>query len=171
MNTFDTLLFRRSVRKYEKGFKISTEELNRILETAMYAPSAMNKQPWEFIVIDDDELIASAQNSHPYCAFFGDAGTGIVVCVDLTKEYNGMGIIDVSLASQNIMLAAHALGYGTCYCGIYPEHSETFQELLDLPEHIEPIGLITIGKPAQPLATAKPDKSRFNPKTIHMNKW
>ncbi len=171
MNTFDTLLCRRSVRKYEKGFQVPAEDLHRIMEAAMYAPSAMNKQPWEYVIANNPETLATIRETHPHAAFTTDAGTAIIVCVDLTREYNGMGIIDVSLASQNIMLAAHDLGYGTCYCGLYPDHCEKFQELFDLPEHIEPIGMITLGKPAQPLATSKPEKSRFNEKAIHINKW
>ncbi len=169
MKLNDAIFQRRSIRHYEKDFQIPTTDLEQILKAAMSAPSAMNKQPWEFIVLTDKEALAKVQNNHPYASFLSDAGTGIIVCVDLTREYNGMGIIDVTLASQNLMLEAHALGYGTCYCGVYPEHTDTFLELLDLPEHIIPIGLIALGKPSSPISTTV--KERFDPTRIHINSW
>ncbi len=171
MNIKDAIYNRRSIRQYQKGFQIPESDLHQILDCAMYAPSAMNKQPWEFFVATDTHIISQIQSIHPYASFLSDAGTGIIVCVNLEQEYTNMGIIDVSLASQNIMLMAHALGYGTCYCGIYPDRSKNFQETLHLPNHIEPIGLIVIGKPLEPLATTKPVKNRFNSNAVHFNQW
>lgn len=171
MDIFETISHRRSIRQYQPGFKIPESDLNRILESAMLAPSAMNKQPWQFLIAQDEAILSKIKTVHPYCSFLTDAGTGILVCVDKKREYNQMGIIDVSLAAQNILLAAHALGYGTCYCGVYPDHTEKMQGVLNLPEHIEPIGLIVIGKPAQSLAERTAIVNRFNPDFIHYNHW
>ena len=169
MKSDEAIFHRRSVRQYEKDFQIPNSDLEQILKAAMYAPSAMNKQPWEFIVLTDKSLLDKVQNNHPYASFLSDAGTGIIVCVDLTREYNGTGIIDVSLASQNLMLMAHTMGYGSCYCGIFPEHTDHFLELLDLPEHIIPIGLIALGKPAS--SSTSTVKERFDQTRIHLNGW
>lgn len=109
------------------------------------------------------------QTIHPHCAFLTDAGTGIIVCIDTEKEYAGMGIIDVSLASQNLMLEAYALGYGTCYCGISEEQSVALQQLLSMPKTIKPSGLIVLGKPLN--ATEHTPSERFNPNAVHLNKW
>lgn len=168
MNTTEAILTRRSVRHYEAGFKMPESDLTTILRAGMYAPSAMNKQPWEFLVVTDSVLLTMIRDNHPHAAFLTDAGIGIFICVDLSKEYNGMGITDVSMASQNIMLQAHDLGYGTCYCGIYPDKCEEFNDLLKLPEHIQPIGLIALGKPVKEV---KQPEERYNSALVHFNQW
>ena len=167
METIETITNRRSIRKYEADFKVSESDIKKILEAGMYAPSAMHKEPWEFIVYTDNEKLKLIQENHPYASFLNDAGTGILVCLDVSQEYNGMGIVDVSVASQNIMLMAHDMGYGTCFCGIYPDKCEKFNTLLNLPEHIVPIGLIALGKPLS--SPHKPE--RYDETKVHFNNW
>ena len=171
MDINDAIYHRRSIRKYQSGFKIPETDLKQILEAAMYAPSAMNKQPWEFFIATDTDLLSKIQTTHPHAPFLCDAGTAIVVCNNLEREHSGMGIIDVSLAAQNILLTAYSLGYGACYCSVYPKGTKIFQNLLKLPEHIEPIGMIVIGQSAEPLPTTTPIRNRFNPSFIHINHW
>ncbi len=167
MDLFDTILTRRSIRAYEQGLKIGQEDLNKIMRAAMYAPSAMHKEPWHFIVVQDDAMIQKISMLHPYAHFIIDAGTAIFVCEDTSKSHAGMGIIDTSLASQNIMLSAHALGYGTCYCGVYPLYDGMFDPLLSLPPHIKIHGLIALGTPTKIPTT----NERFTPNKIHYEKW
>lgn len=169
MNIENAILQRRSVRQYEKGAHVSQDDLHRILRSAMYAPSAMNRRPWEFFIVTEESLLQKIQSMHSHCAFLSDAGMCIVVCIDTEKEHENMGIIDVSLASQNLMLEAYALGYGTCYCGISEEQSVALQQLLSMPKTIKPSGLIVLGKPLN--ATEPTPHERFNPNAVHLNKW
>lgn len=167
MEIFEALLNRRSIRHYESGFIVPEKDLNKILEAAMYAPTAMHREPWEFFVVTDQVLLQRLEKEHPYAAFLSDAGMAIIVCENQDLEYEGKGIIDVSLASQNIMLAAYALGYGTCYCGVYPGRENLFSEILQIPPHIRPIGMIALGK-----ACSQPGfPKRFKADKIHINRW
>ncbi len=169
MDTFDTLTTRRSVRKYVAEKPVTDSDLHQILTAAMYAPSAMNKQPWEFVVVRDAELLQQIKSLHPHAPFITDAGTAVFVCADEDQAYEEYGIVDASLAAENLMLAAAALGYGTCFCGIAPnaEREAEFAHILKLPNSVRPIGLIALGTPA--VETPKPE--RFNADKVHFDKW
>lgn len=171
MNTITDILTRRSVRAYQtQKNAVSKEKIDEILKAAMYAPSAMNKQPWAFFVVDDPALLAKIQEVHPYAGFLTEAGQAIIVCGDKAACYEDYWKVDPLLAGQNILLAAHALGFGTCWCGVYPNQARmrTFQKLLNLPEHIEPLALIALGL-AKKEGTEPPQ--RFDAKKIHRNVW
>lgn len=167
MELFDAIKTRRSIRHYQTGFVVQFEDLKKIVEAGMYAPSAMRKMPWEFLIITDQVLLDKIEKTHKYAAFTTSAGAMIAVCEDTEKSHAGMGVLDVALASQNIMLAAHALGYGTCFCGVYPETDKEFGELLQVPNNIRVIGLIAIGKPIE----TKGIPERYDPLKVHINKW
>ncbi len=169
MDTFETLYNRRSVRKYVTDKSVTDAALHEILTAAMYAPSAMNKQPWEFVVVRDKEMLETIKTVHPHAPFITDAGTAVFVCANEEQSYDDYGIVDASLAAENLMLAAAALGYGTCFCGIAPnaEREAEFAHVLGLPESVRPIGLIVLGTPA--VTTPKPD--RFNADKVHFDRW
>ena len=167
MEIFDAIKTRRSIRQFEEGFVVPFEDIKKILEAGMYAPSAMNRQPWEFMVITDQVLLSHIQKEHKYASFATSAGVMIAVCEDTNKSHAGMGPLDVALASQNIMLAAHAMGYATCFCGVYPETDEKFGALLQVPPQIKVIGLIALGKPIE----TKGAKERYVSEKIHINRW
>ena len=169
MKTLDCILSRRSIRSYHSGKQVSSADLESILQAGLNAPSAMNKQPWEFVVITDQKILENITQIHPYAAFLPDAGCGIIVCVNTQKQYENYGTTDVALAAQNIMLAATDLGYGTCYCGISSSKSRiaAFQDLCKIPVFVIPTGIIALGVPAQ-----KQEKvNRENPKALHYNTW
>lgn len=169
MDLLQGLLTRRSVRKYDAQKPVSPADLTQILRAAMYAPSAMNKRPWEFVVVTDKELLEQIRVIHPHAPFVVEAGTAVIACEDTHAAFEGCGPIDVALASENLMLAAHALGYGSCYCKISPDDERVagFKRLLQLPDHIIPAGLIVVGTPA-----AEPKQpERFEEHKIHRNRW
>lgn len=168
METLQCIQSRRSVRQYT-GEMVSDTDLKTILTAAMYAPSAMNKQAWEFIVVQDKQLLEKITQIHPYADFITHAGTAVLACLNTEEAYNNYGPVDVSLAAQNLMLAAHELGYGTCFCGVWPEQEreKDFKKLLALPQKIEVIGLIALGRPAQQSATPV----RFEANKIHFDRW
>ena len=171
MEMQEGLLTRRSIRRYVKDKKVETRDLMEILQAGMYAPSAMNRQPWEFLVIDDEEKINHIMQVHPYCSFLKDAGTAIVVCGNLNEQMaDNYWMGDCAAATENILLAAHAKGLGTCWCGVYPteQRMKEFSALLNLPPHVRPFSLVVIGYPE---SVPPQPQDRFKPAKIHHNAW
>lgn len=169
MNVIKT---RRSIRDFS-GEPVSDKDIQTILEAAMFAPSAANEQPWDFIVIQDTNTLNKVGAINHYASYAKDAPVSILVCLNEDKEkIKGMGIIDVSMSAQNLMLAARDLGLGSVFTGIYPmqDRMKAFQELVGLPTNVLPIGLVVIGHPADP-AQEKEVTDRFKTTNIHKEKW
>jgi nitroreductase len=144
--------------------------VEKILHAAMYAPSAVNKQPWHFIVFDNIDLRKAIMKFHRSAGMLTEAKKCILVCFDENLQHDaGYGIIDCAAATQNILLAAHGLGLGACWIGIQPrqERIAAFHELFQLPDTIVPFSLISLGFPAEEKAT--PDRMR--PERIHFGTW
>lgn len=169
MDLFTAIHTRRSVRAFT-GTPVSEDDITAMLEAAMVAPSAGNSQPWRFVVVDDPALLAEASTMNPYAGMAKNAPLAILVCGDLAAEkYSGFWIQDCSAATQNLLLAATALGLGAVWTGIYPEKDriKNYSELFTLPEHIVPLALVVIGHPK----TSQEPKSRFTPQNIKRNRW
>lgn len=169
MEVMKAIKERRSIRSYDVSKPITDEDLKTVLTAAMYAPSAMNKQPWDFVVIRDEQVLEQIREIHPYAGFITDAGTAVAVCGNTHESYATYAPIDVALATQNMMLAAHELGYGTCYCGTYVDEpwAGQIKKWLNVPEHVEMYGLIVIGTPLK----NKDVPERFEENKIHYNIW
>ena len=170
MDLINGILTRHSTRQYDETKKATIEQIEQVLRCAMQAPSAMNRQPWHFIVVDNPDVLAAIQNVHPYAGFLTQAGTAIVVVGDTTTCWEEYWRVDPMLAGQNILLAAHSLGLSTCWCGVYPniQHMENMANLLNIPSQYKAIALIAVGTPKED--TKIPD-NRFNPAAIHLNQW
>ncbi|NOY24040.1 MAG: nitroreductase family protein [Acidobacteria bacterium] len=169
METLQAILTRRSIRNFT-GEAISDEQLHHIIESGMYAPSANNRQPWHFVVIDDRMLLDQIPGFHPYAAMVKEASVVISVCGDTRLEpAEGYLALDCGAAAQNMMLAAHELGLGSCWLGIYPrkQRMEAVTELLEFPDHILPMALIVLGVPNE----IKSTPNRFRPDRIYSNRW
>ncbi len=165
------LLTRRSVRQFEPGRKIPQQDIDDILKIAMYAPSGCNRQPWEFVVVTDDEIKNRIVEIHPHAGFLKDASAAVIVCGDVNKQCDeGFWVVDTSAAIQNLLLACHGRGLGACWCAIYPyaARMKQFQELLGLPENVKPNALVVVGYPVK--VPAQP-KDRFDGGKVHINKW
>ena len=166
----DCILTRRSIRKFKKGKEIPKEVIHEILYNAMHAPSARNKQPWEFIVIRDPKVCEGLTKIHSACSYVLDSNFAIVVCGNKQESCGDYWPLDGSLASQNILLTAKYLGLGGVFCGVYPseEREKSFKELLKLPDHVIPLGLIVLGYPDQ-----EPEQptDRFKESKIHYDSW
>ncbi len=168
----ENILTRVSVRQFT-GDSISEAQLDTLLRAAMAAPSAINKQPWAFIVITDRDKIAQLGEALPYSRCSNHPAVAIIPCGDLTKaipgEMAGFWINDVSAATENLLLAAHAMGLGAVWTGLHPDmdRAKMVQDMLGLPEHIIPLCIVPVGVPAE-----QPDiKDKFNPENIHFNGW
>ena len=169
MDTLKAIFTRRSIRKYS-GMEVSDEQEKILLDAAMSAPSAGNQQPWHFVAIRDQTILEAIPKFHQYSGMLPDASLAILICGDPTLErYKGYWVQDCSAATENLLIAANGLGLGAVWLGVYPEKNrvEGLRELLDIPEHIIPLSLISIGYPLQ--ASTKID--RFKPERIHKNKW
>ena len=160
-----------SVRAFT-GEKISEEQIQTLLQCAMAAPSAMNHQPWAFIVVTEDSILAQLGQEFPYSRCDQKPACAIIPCGDLTKAIKGsedFWINDVSAATENILLAAHAMGLGAVWTGLHPnmERAMAAQQLLGLPEYIIPLCIVPVGVPAE-----QPEiKDKWNTDNIHYNKW
>ena len=169
MDTFEAILNRRSIRKYT-GEKIPQEKIEQILKAAMYAPSAMNYQPWHFIVIDKREAIDQIFKINSHAEMVQEAALAIIICGDSKLEINKDYLVqDCSAATQNALLAIHALGLGGVWVSSYPnmETIEGLRKYYEIPENIIPVSIISLGYPAEKVAA----EDRFNKSRIHNDKW
>ena len=168
----DNIMTRVSIREFT-GEKISAEQIDTLLRAAMAAPSAINKQPWAFIVVTDEAVIAQLGEALPYSRCANHPAVAIIPCGDLSKAIPGeMGafwINDVSAATENLLLAAHAMGLGAVWTGLHPDMNRAgmVQKMLGLPEHIIPLCVVPVGVPAE-----QPEiKNKYNEANIHYNRW
>ena len=147
------IMERRSCRQYT-GEPVSDEMLKTLLQAGMNAPSANNSQPWEFLVLRDEPLKAAVSAVGPYWGMLKDAPLGIMVLANLEgyrSSHTDFFIQDCSAATENILLAVHAMGLGSVWLGLYPnmERVKAVRTLCSIPEDIIPVTLISIGHPAQ----------------------
>lgn len=169
MNIIDLIINRRSIRKYTPE-PIPPDTLQLLLKAAMYAPSAVNRQPWHFILVTEREVMLRIAAVHPYASMLRQAAAAIVVCCDLkqanTPEY---GPVDCAAATENILIAAHGLGLGGVWLGVHPrpERKRALAELFAIPEDIIPFSVVSLGFPAD----KPPHPERFRPERIHYNQW
>jgi nitroreductase len=163
------IIHRRSIRKY-KTDAISNEQIDKLLQAAMYAPSANNLQPWHFVVVTDRSIIDKITEIHPYAKMLKNAPLAILVCADQQIEKTeGYWVQDCSAAIQNILLAAHGMELGSVWLGVYPrtERILSVKNLFKLPENIYPLSIIAIGYPDE----QKELPERFLKERIHINQW
>lgn len=169
METIKAILTRRSIRKYADK-AIAAEHYEVMLKAAMHAPSARNRQPWHFILINERPVLKSLSEVSPSWKMLDEAAGAIVICGDPELEESESFIIqDCSAATQNILLAAHELGLGTVWLGVHPKEDRLIplKNILHIPEHIVPVSMIAIGNPAE--EREQPD--RYNTGRIHQDRW
>lgn len=167
----ENIMTRTSIRQFTDK-KIASDTLETILKAGFAAPSAMNKQPWAFVLVTEREMLDSLLSVHPW-SNLKTAAAAIIVCGDMQKTIEGPGaaywVQDCSAATENILLAAHAFGLGAVWCGVYPnlEVLPSIKRVLDLPEYITPLNIISMGYPAQ---NPEP-KNKWNEEVVHYQKW
>lgn len=169
----DNIMTRTSVRQYDSERTISSDTVEILLRAAMAAPTAVNKQPWQFVVLDEREAIDSLCTYLPYAKMLEHAPLAIVTCGDLTKAIEGEGetywIQDVSAATENLLLAAHALGLGAVWTGVYPisDRVKGVQKALGMPDSIVPLAVVPVGYPAMDQSP----KDKWDSAKVHYNKY
>jgi nitroreductase len=169
MEAMETILGRRSIRKYSDK-PVTDEDVKRLLEAAMAAPSAHNRQPWHFIIVRDRATLLEIPKFHNYSKMLEQAALAIIVCGDTELEGGtGFWVQDCSAATQNILLAVKATGLGAVWLGVYPNENlvKGVKELLHIPEKIVPLNIISVGYPLE----EKPPANRYMKDRVHLETW
>lgn len=169
MNVLEAILTRRSVRKY-KNQEIEQEKIDKLLEAAQFAPTARNLQPWHFIYTTAKPRLEKLSEIHPYGKMLKNAGLAILVCGDKNEDpLESYLIQNCSAAIQNILLAAHGLGLGSVWLGVHPreERMKGIIDFFKLPNHVLPIGLISVGYPDEEVKQPQ----RFRNERVRKDVW
>nr|MDO8081086.1 nitroreductase family protein [Candidatus Freyarchaeota archaeon] len=174
MDIFEAIKNRRSIRDYNSSKRVPKDSIEKIIEAARWAPSAGNQQPIEVVVVSEKEKrdkLAAASGNAPYLK---DSPVALVVCVNHKKYAKGYDRaisffmpMDASAAMQNMMLAAYALGLGTCWDSVL--NKSVIRELLNIPEHVEPFSILALGYPSK--IPEKPPTRRKLEEMIHWDKY
>lgn len=173
--TLNDILTRTSIRTFTDE-PVSETDIQTLLQCGMAAPSTCNLQPWHFIVVTDDEPRQQMADAIGPAKPAIKAPAVIVVCGDLdimresiVKNYVDYWVCDACAATENILLAAHGIGLGGVWMGVWPmqERIKILQSILKLPDHIIPLNMIAIGHPAE----HPQPKDKWKPERVHINKW
>lgn len=168
----DNIMTRTSVRQYQDK-AIEQEKVETLLRAGMAAPTAVNKQPWHFIVVNEKSMLEKIAEVNHNKRMLKTAPLAIIVCGNLEKALTGNAqqywIQDTSAATENILLAAHGLGLGAVWTGLFPnkDRCEPICKLLGIPEHIIPLNIIIIGYPAE----SPTPKDKWKPENVSYNKF
>ena len=171
-SVLDNIATRTSVRSYLDK-PVDAAVIEQLLRAGMAAPSAVNRQPWHFVVVTDKAQLKELAKANPYAGMAAKAPLAIVVCGDMKKALSGdareFWVQDCSAATENILLAANALGLGAVWTGTYPDQNrcKDVSAILKLPETLIPLNTIVIGYPA---GENKP-KDKWKPENISYNTY
>lgn len=168
MEALEAILSRRSIRKYT-GERVSEGIVSSLLKAGMAAPSAHNRRPCHFIVVDDRELMLGVLEYHPFSKMLEFASHAIVVLGDNDVQDSDFWIHDCSAAIENILIAAHSLGVGAVWLGVHPSEKliSGTKELFNVPGNVTPLGIVSLGYPAE----EKNPRDNYNPDRVHRNRW
>lgn len=164
------ILSRKSVRQFTAE-PVTEAQIDTLLRCAMAAPSAVNFQPWDFIVVTERALLDTIGSRFPNTRISENVQVAFVMCGNMEKTFPGapdFWIDDVSAATENLLLAAHSMSLGAVWCGIF--HTDKvpgLQQILGLPEHIVPLCVVPVGHPAEDPEV----KDKYKPENIHYNGW
>lgn len=160
----DIIFHRTSIRKYLPQ-KIEENKISEILRAAMAAPSAGNQQPWEFYVVREKEKLQQLAGTSPYAGCTAEAPVAFVACYRRNCRMPEYAQIDLSAATENLLLKADELGLGAVWLGIAPlqERMDAVRKVLEIPEELEAFAIIPCGYPAE----EKIQQDRFEENRIH----
>ena len=146
------LLYRRRIIRKYKTTKLDSDTVQRLIKAALLSPSSRGFQPWQFVVVDDIEVLSLLASSKKGAGFLKDAALGIVILADPTKS--DVWVEDASIAATILHLTAESLGLGSCWIQIRErqatetETAEQYvQRILAIPENLKVISIISIGYP------------------------
>ena len=160
MALLDIIRHRRSVRRYLDK-PVERDKIMLCLEAARLAPSACNSQPWKFIILRDRKIREEVAKATTYGKFLADAPLGIAVVID--PQASTHPVEDGAIATQNMLLASHALGLGACWIGAYGSvYEATVSELLRIPKGKRVLSILAIGYPAESPRSSRKELEELN---------
>lgn len=170
-DTLSVIHERKSVRHFT-GEPVTKKEIQILLHAGMAAPSAVHMLPWTFVVVNSPKMLAALSNELPFAKMLQQAGTAIIVCVSAREAAMGkveFAVLDGACASENILLAAEALGLGAVWTAVYPtvELMDKVRKLLNIPQDIIPLNVIPIGHPTG----EDHPRRKFKDNAIYWEKW
>ncbi len=162
----DWIKARRSIRSYTMD-PIDDAQIQALLEAAMAAPSASNRQPWEFVIVRDAGMRQALSQVHPWAGMAARAPAVVVVCG--RPEVSRHWIEDCSAATQNLLLAVTALGLGAVWVAVYPdpERQAAVRSVLGIPESLQVLCIVPLGRPAE----SKPSHTKYDPAKVHYDSF
>lgn len=165
--SLEAIFARRSIRRYSGG-DLTREELTKLLEAGMAAPSSRDHKPWHFIVVQDRATLKRLADAHPHGKMLGEAAAAIAVCGD-TEIAPDFWIQDCAAATENILIAVAALGLGAVWLGCHPreERVSAIKAILGIPARIGVLSVISIGRPGE----QKEPRTQYDVKRVHNEKW
>lgn len=152
MDALQCIAERRSARSF-LARPVAREQIEQLLAAAAHAPSAGGAAPWHLVVVQERATLERIGRAHPSAEMAAGAPLGIAICADPGRErVAGFWAQDCAAAAENVLLAAHALGLGAVWTGIYPVRNWVlrFRQILELPTEIVPVALVLVGYPARP---------------------
>lgn len=169
---YRNILDRTSIRRFT-ATPVPDKLKSALIHAAMSAPTGVNRQPWEFIVVDDKNVLTQLADALPFAKMAAQAPLAIVVCGNHDRFLEGddstLWVQDLSAASENILLAAQAVGLGGVWTCLYPhpDREEAVRKILSVPDGIVPFNLVVIGYPDKPHRPI----DKWHPERIHHNKY
>ncbi|MDE6341834.1 MAG: nitroreductase family protein [Muribaculaceae bacterium] len=169
---YQNILSRTSIRRFADR-EVDGALKEAVVRAGMSAPSGVNMQPWEFVLIDDADILQALADALPYAKMTAAAPFAVAVCGNESRFLEGedstLWVQDVSAASENILLAAHALGLGAVWTCLYPhaDRMKAASDILSLPEGIIPFSLIPVGYPEKEHAPI----CKWHPERMHRNRF
>lgn len=170
--TLQVIHSRKSVRHFTDR-PVSEADLETLVRAGMAAPTGKNLQPWSFFIVTDRDILDALAAELPTAKMVTDAPAAIVICGDLkladTTTYKNYWVMDCSAASENILLAAEAMGLGACWTASFPyeDRMETVRNNLNLPGHLIPLNVIPVGYPEG----MESPKNKWMPSKIYRNRY
>ena len=162
----DIIFSRRSIRAYT-GQPLTEADIKSLLEAGMAAPSASNRKPWHFVVVTDPQKLQTLADRHPYGKMLHSAPLAIAVCGD--PKISSWWVQDCTAATENILIAAVALGLGGVWLGIHGDakREHDAQEVLGIPGDVGVLSLLSLGYPGE----RKPARTQYDQGRVHADAW
>ena len=166
-NVLDLIYSHQRVRDFA-GVPVSDDQVDAMLRAAMAAPSVQDRRPWHFVVVRRRKTLDKLARVHKYAYMLEKAPLAVVVCGDqeVSEKY---WVEDGCVATQNLLLAAKALGLGGVWISLYPKkkHQKAVRELLDIPNHVGVLCALALGVPAK----EKELDVKFDSERVHQEEW
>jgi nitroreductase len=166
LDALDAIYARRSIRSFEER-PVEPEKLNELARLAMAAPSAMNRRPWEIVIVNEPEGMNAIRRALRFCRY--NAPAAVVMCGNrlrgLPAGARDFWVQDCAAAMENLLVGATAMGLGTVWLGVYPLKGsmERISAELGLPSHVVPLGVAYVGYPAE----EKEPRTQYRPEWVH----